>query len=87
MILDGVVSNVGNNARGSRYNSTKAYTEWVRDTKYPGTSVWGVVKSEDGMIDIFDETKGTKDVGKSQRIRRVLKKFSKLTIDILGHLW
>lgn len=87
VILDGIVSNMGNNARGSRYNSTKAYTEWVRETKYPGTSVWGVVKSEDGMIDIFDETKGTKDVGKSQRIRRVLKKFSKLTIDILGHLW
>lgn len=60
VILDGVVNNDGNNARGSRYNSTKAYTEWVRDVKYPDTIILGVVKSEDGMMDIFDKTKGSK---------------------------
>ena len=58
--MDGVVNNDGNKARGSRYNSTKAYTEWVRDVKYPDTTILGVVKSEDGMMDIFDKTKGSK---------------------------
>lgn len=78
VILDGIVSNAGNNARGSRYNSTKAYTEWVRNKKYPGIDIWGVVKSEDGMIDIFDETKGTKDVGKLSRIHHFFEKIFKI---------
>lgn len=65
VILDGIVNNDGNNARGSRYNSTKAYTEWVRDVKYPGTIILGVVKSEDGMMDLFDETQGGKSADKS----------------------
>lgn len=57
VILDGIVSNKGSNARGSRYNSTKTYTEWARDIKYHGATILGVVKSEDGMIDFFNETK------------------------------
>ena len=76
----------GNNARGSRYNSTKAYTEWVRDVKYPGITILGVVKSEDGMIDFFDETKGSKNVNKSFKSARFLKSFRKFTIDISKHL-
>lgn len=58
VILDGVVSNPGDNARGSRFNSTKAYTEWVRDERYPGYVILGVVKSEDGMLDLFDKSLG-----------------------------
>lgn len=65
MILDGIVNNDGNNARGSRYNSTKAYTEWVRDVKHPGATILGVVKSEDGMMDLFDKTNGSKSHNKS----------------------
>lgn len=58
VILDGEVEHDGNNARGSRYNSTKAYTEWAREKRYPGHIILGVVKSEDGMVDLFDRTKG-----------------------------
>lgn len=58
VILDGVVEHDGNNARGSRYNSTKAYTEWAREKRYPGHIILGVVKSEDGMVDLFDRAKG-----------------------------
>ena len=86
VILDGIVNNDGNNARGSRYNSTKAYTEWVRDVKYPGATILGVVKSEDGMMDIFDETKGSKSADKPLKAPRFLKNFQKIAIDILGHL-
>lgn len=87
VILDGVVNNDGNNARGSRYNSTKAYTEWVRDVKYPGITIFGVVKSEDGMIDFFDETRGSPNANKSLKTPRSLKNFTKFTIDILKRLW
>lgn len=80
VILDGIVNNDGNNARGSRYNSTKAYTEWVRDVKYPGATILGVVKSEDGMMDIFDETKGSKSADKSLKTPLFLKKFQKLLL-------
>lgn len=52
VILDGVVKSAGNNARGSRYNSTKTYIEWCR-AKYCGKTILGVVKSEDGMMDFF----------------------------------
>ena len=58
VILDGEVEHDGNNARGSRYNSTKAYTEWARERLYPGHIILGVVKSEVGMVDVFDKTKG-----------------------------
>ena len=58
VILDGEVEHDGKNARGSRYNSTKAYTEWVREKRYPGHTILGVVKSEDGMVDLFDRTNG-----------------------------
>lgn len=57
VILDGIVSNCGKNARGSRYNSTKAYTEWIRDKQYPNATILGIVKSEDGMVDLFAESK------------------------------
>jgi len=53
VILDGVVRHRGNNSRGSRYNSTKTYIEWIREERYPGTTILGVVKSEDGMVDLF----------------------------------
>lgn len=56
IILDGVVKYSGKNSRGSRYNSTKTYTEWIREDLYPGTTILGVVKSEDGMVDLFDRT-------------------------------
>lgn len=58
VILDGEVAHDGNNARGSRYNSTKTYTEWAREKLFPGHIILGVVKSEDGMVDLFDRTKG-----------------------------
>lgn len=73
VILDGIVNNDGNNARGSRFNSTKAYTEWVRDVKYPGSTILGVVKSEDGMLDLFDATQGAKCATKSHILPRFLK--------------
>lgn len=87
VILDGIVNNEGNNARGSRYNSTKAYTEWARDVIYPGATILGVVKSEDGMIDLFDKTNGSKSRNKSLKILRFPKKILKKVIDFLDHLW
>ena len=55
VILDGTVQSDGNNARGSRYNSTKTYIEWIRRVEYAdkNPTILGVVKSEDGMIDLF----------------------------------
>lgn len=53
VILDGVVGTPGSSARGSRYNSTKTYIEWVRSEKYKGEVILGIVKSEDGMKDLF----------------------------------
>src|SRR5699024_4244551 len=53
VILVGVVRHRGNNSRGSGYNSTKTYIEWIREERYPGTTILGVVKSEDGMVDLF----------------------------------
>lgn len=54
VILDGVVRSEGSSARGSRYNSTKTYTEWARNVQYPRATILGVVKSEDGMVDLFN---------------------------------
>ena len=87
VILDGVVNNDGNNARGSRYNSTKAYTEWVRDVKHRGATILGVVKSEDGMMDLFDKTEKSKSPNNSCKTPQFLKKLPKFVIDILEDLW
>lgn len=76
VIMDGVVMHEGNNARGSRYNSTKAYTEWVRE-KNPGSVILGVVRSEDGMINIFDETK-EKTTENPGKIRKIWERFKKV---------
>ena len=53
VILDGVAKYPGNNSRGSRYNSTKTFLEWIRKKRNYKSAVLGVVKSEDGMVDLF----------------------------------
>ncbi len=53
VILDGIVGNAGNAARGSRYNSAITYEEYNRLTK--PTMI--VVVSEDGMVDIIPALK------------------------------
>ena len=60
VILDGIVKIPGNSDRGSRLNSTKTYIESKilnKDGKYDSSSprYVGVVRSEDGMADIFPE--------------------------------
>lgn len=54
VILDGVPQKDANIGRGARFNSTKAYVEhnMYGDIAWP---VIGIVKSEDGMLDIFPE--------------------------------
>lgn len=47
----------GTHTRGSRYNSTKNYIKKLRekyDKKMVGRPPLGIVKSEDGMLDLFD---------------------------------
>lgn len=53
VILDGIVGNAGNAARGSRYNSAVTYEEYRR-LKNP-TMI--IVVSEDGMVDIIPSLK------------------------------
>ena len=60
VILYGIVKIPGNSDRGSRLNSTKTYIESKilnKDGKYDSSSprYVGVVRSEDGMADIFPE--------------------------------
>lgn len=52
MILDGITKTPGKQGRGSRFNSTKTYVEYIF-SRYRQTPVIGVVKSEDGMLDIL----------------------------------
>ena len=52
VILDGDVSDIGSSNRGSRYNSTKNYIARFKK-EYDKKVFVGVVKSEDGMLNIF----------------------------------
>ena len=53
VILDGEAkTGEGDTGRGARYNCTKAYTAAIHD-RYPTSNILGVVKSEDGMLDLF----------------------------------
>ena len=57
VILDGKVCREGTHRRGARYNSTRTYIRGLAadaKKKYPNSSVLAIVKSEDGMLDIFD---------------------------------
>lgn len=58
VILDGIRIESGNAARGARFNSTKAYVESrnkinINDMRESNSPIIGIVKSEDGMLDIF----------------------------------
>lgn len=53
IIVDGEAeANEGNSGRGARYNCTKTYARSLH-SKYPHSHILGVVKSEDGMLDLF----------------------------------
>ena len=53
VILDGEAkTGAGDTGRGARYNCTNAYTAAIHD-RYPASNILGVVKSEDGMLDLF----------------------------------
>lgn len=53
VILDGEAKmGAGDTGRGARYNCTSAYTASAHE-RYPNSNLLGVVKSEDGMLDLF----------------------------------
>lgn len=71
VILDGEVVERGNSGRGSRFNSTKDYIDWVVREKFPyydmdndknkdsnrEITCIGIVVSENGMVDILTASK------------------------------
>ena len=51
-ILDGCVVSKGDSSRGSRFNSSKTFTEYYNNTK--GGKYFAISLSEDGDISVFD---------------------------------
>lgn len=54
VILDGVIENSGNMARGARYNSSIKYLDYLRRKGIPGMIL---IVSEDGSVEIMDTLK------------------------------